>query len=165
MSLELIKEVVAFVSAIISFATALSNGQTLQRAGVPIDPLKWGALCFVLGAAFVAALFLLLSQQSVFPIASDPIIQWGGLFGFLGAVLGLISAVLVKKEARQAVAEVAAADQSGVIRQNVVYRYPEIIYVRNPHPPVNVEAMFITAIICGSVVLVFFMIFMYLLRH
>jgi hypothetical protein len=153
MSFELLKELVAFASALISFTTALNNGQTLQRAGVPIDPVKWGALCFALGAAFVAALFVAVTEQSFVPVGSREVVQWGGLFGFLGAVLGLISHFVIKKEARAAVAEVASAGEEGVVTPTVVYRYPEIIYVERARsePPIDWQRLWDMIIVCGTI--------------
>jgi hypothetical protein len=98
MSFEFLKELVALASAVISFTTALSSGKLMQRTYGAVEPIKWGAVCFVLGGAFTGAVVFVLREQQFAPIGADPLIQWSGVFGFAGAVLGLITTHFVKKD-------------------------------------------------------------------
>jgi hypothetical protein len=134
MSFEFLKEVVAFLSALISFVSALSSAKLIQRSHYSVDPLKWGALCFALGSAFAAALFLGVSKQTVYPLDTEPVVQWGGLLGFLGAVLGLISVVFIKKEVSQAQANAELSRQLSDDFRSRNEPVPQVVYVQQPPP-------------------------------
>jgi hypothetical protein len=161
---ELLKELVAFGSAVISFVSALSAGKTIKRADYPVDPLWWGALCFVMGASFVGTLLFVIREQNFISIGSEPIIQWGGVLGFLGSVLGLVTSLLMKKEVAEAVASGTVRSEDGTTPR-IVYQYPKVIYVeRHAYIPIDWTIIYITSIACFTGVVVLSFILMVIVR-
>lgn len=169
MSFELLKEIVAFVSALVSLLSALSSGRLIRSAGYSVDPLKWGALCFSLGAAFAVALLLALSKQRFYPIEPEPLVQWGGFIGFLGAVLGLVSALLIRKE-------VSEAQTGGQLPQQTTSSVmlsqgapqPIYNYIRYPSgwaQAADWTAVFVFAMLFGTIAFIALLIFIYNMRH
>ncbi len=150
MSFDLLKEFIGLIGALLSLFSALSSGKLIETTENDVSPLKWGALCFGLGAAFIAALFLLISQQQI--LSANTTIQWGGIIGCVAAVIGFFTTNVLKKEVAQ----------SMLHRVYVQSPPPQVIYVRN-YPPFTPDLIpvFVTGIICALVAFIAFLIFVY----